>query len=160
MTEFSLSRLWPKTLNFWNARLTSPCYRAAVLTLLILPFGIQYSQPSLCRRNFTPTNVKKPRTLGEFHCLYVYPPKRSVPKIWNQLSCENRGWRLGKCFFFFIAVHITVLFFVTHPNRHSAMVSKRWEPNTHLCTRVIRPSIFHGALVWWSKVMEKILKLN
>ena len=24
-----------------------------------------------------------------------------------------------------------------------------------LCTRVIRPSIFHGALVWWSKVMQK-----
>ena len=27
-------------------------------------------------------------------------------------------------------------------------------------TRVIRPSVFHGALVWWSKVMQKPLKFN
>jgi len=27
-----------------------------------------------------------------------------------------------------------------------------------LYTRVIRPSIFHGALVWWSKAMQKTTK--
>ena len=29
-----------------------------------------------------------------------------------------------------------------------------------LYTRVIRPSIFHGALVWWSKVMQKTTKIQ
>ena len=29
-----------------------------------------------------------------------------------------------------------------------------------LYTRVIRPSIFYGALVWWPKVMQKITKIQ
>jgi len=130
--NFSLSRLWPKTLNFWNARLTSPCYRAAFLTLLILQFGIQYSQPSLCRRNFTPTNFFKEAAFPWRVSLSVrVPVQPNCPENLKSIKPWEQGMKARKMFIFFIAVHITVLFFVTHPNRHSVMVSKRWEPNTH-----------------------------
>jgi hypothetical protein len=32
--------------------------------------------------------------------------------------------------------------------------------DTNILVRVIRPSIFHGALVWWPKVMQKNSKIQ
>jgi hypothetical protein len=44
------------------------------------------------------------------------------------------------------------------------MYAKKWglRPNTvhWLCTRVIRPSILHAALVWWPKIKQKTNKIH